>query len=608
MVKNQSVDDETYPLIPDEILNHTKKFGFEQYAKTIVRLIAGEETQTPITISIHGAWGSGKSSLMRTVQKIIEDDEAYKEYFKENKFSKVSCKTIWFNAWEYECEEDIGLTLLHYIGLEIEKDLESKEDKDPNIEFSKVKKYLTTVGEVAADILIRKVGNISLKEIREYVTEDRKKAMDKIPNLSNLFKEAINEYTEKGDNKRIIIFIDDLDRCNIKNAKNIIDTIRLFLTTEKCIFILGLDIDRLQKSLDYEFQHIKDFDAREYINKIVQLRFELPPLSDEDVEEYAEDLLPGEFEEKYIKIIIQGIKANPRNIKLFINNLRFQLTLSQYQTFDVKKSLLIMWLVLKHTYPQFSAHIERQSKPYEILTTYMNEKIINEAVKLKGDERKKFIDEKGLDEQFLENKKLIKLLTTANIDFNKNDLDNVIHQTASSLPFKKPIKFKGVRGLSKAQLQEMYRKDVIRLLRRVKKLPSSKKTDFLGTKLEDIVNDMIKSIAKLGEYTNTDIWSLQREYENIMESADIARGLLKESLENKYEPEVIDNILHCIKLLDNIKEISKREIAIIISNSELMADQFIDDEDYIHQKYSDYDILEQEYNAYDQLDLEDDYI
>lgn len=483
MPKIQSRDKNIYPLLPDHVLHRAKHFGFEQYVKTLARLISGRATKTPITISIHGQWGSGKSSLMKTVQKIIGDKETYKEYFGEDKFQKTKSKVIWFNAWEYECKEDIGLTILQYIGLELKKDEKAKT------KFPKVKNYLKIVGKIAADTILRKAGNISLDEVEEYISKYQEEAVGQIPNLSNLFKEAVNEYIEKSNNERIIIFIDDLDRCSIKNAKNIIDAIRLFLTTEKCVFILGLDIDRLQKSLDHEFQHLKDFDAREYIDKIVQLRFELPPLYHEDVKKYARELFPSNFEEKYIETITMGIQANPRNIKLFANNLRFQLTLSRYQTFEVKEFLLVMWLVLKHSFPLFAAEIERDPNSYELLKKYM-ENADSYYENLTEEEKEEYFVKEGLKVKYLANKRLKRILTTTETDFTKEDLNNIIHQTAAS-------------STGKKSLIRKYRFDTqeISLLQN-NILKSIKSLDDIGSELNRYKNSR-KLGQDLSKYANT---------------------------------------------------------------------------------------------------------
>jgi len=417
-----SGDDKT-TLLPDEVLDNAKEFGFEQYVKTITMMLSRRDVLTPITIAIHGDWGSGKSSLMKTIENVLNNKEMFKEYFKENEyFDFLKSKTIWFNAWEYECEDNIALLLLQYISNELEKDIEeSKSDK--------LKKFMSVLGEIVVDTTLRKIGNITLQDVEGYITKNYKKRIEEISSLSDLYKQVVDEYIKqnKEGNAQIVVFIDDLDRCSIENSKSIIDAIRLFLTAENCIFIIGLDIKKLQRSLDLKYKDMGmgDFNAREYINKIVQLRFELPPLPVEKVKEYTKNLVSSDFKDEYIEIISEGIPANPRDIKLFINNLRFQLMLSQYQDFDINEPLLIEWLILKHSFPEFALEIENSP---ELLMEYHSEEVIAEYSRLDEKQRLAFLQKYGIKQKFVENTNLIKVLHSNAQRFSLEEVKNVIYQ------------------------------------------------------------------------------------------------------------------------------------------------------------------------------------
>ena len=64
--------------------------------KPFVNIVTGlikENIETPYTIGIYGEWGSGKTSIMNFVKEKIKEDSDY--------------LTIWFDAWDYENEENI---------------------------------------------------------------------------------------------------------------------------------------------------------------------------------------------------------------------------------------------------------------------------------------------------------------------------------------------------------------------------------------------------------------------------------------------------------------------------------------------------------------------
>jgi hypothetical protein len=95
--------------------DETAYFQFEHYADTFARIIAARDTRTPLTIGVHGEWGSGKTTLMRRLQAKLDETKDWKT--KPPSFVTVDergsafeekfrpCKTVWFNAWKYGREE-----------------------------------------------------------------------------------------------------------------------------------------------------------------------------------------------------------------------------------------------------------------------------------------------------------------------------------------------------------------------------------------------------------------------------------------------------------------------------------------------------------------------
>jgi gamma-glutamyl hercynylcysteine S-oxide synthase len=101
-------------------------FDFNAYAVTLARMIANAGTGTPMTISINGAWGSGKTSLMAQVRSLLLETEKKKAKTytfapDESKVGFRRCRTVWFNAWKYNQEDHILAGLLRAIILEMEK-------------------------------------------------------------------------------------------------------------------------------------------------------------------------------------------------------------------------------------------------------------------------------------------------------------------------------------------------------------------------------------------------------------------------------------------------------------------------------------------------------
>jgi hypothetical protein len=81
--------------------------GFQPYVEAITEFLTAEGTLAPITLSIEGQWGCGKSSFMQQLRKRIEEengsDKEKKKYFEKRK----KYFTVWFNCWRYEKEDEL---------------------------------------------------------------------------------------------------------------------------------------------------------------------------------------------------------------------------------------------------------------------------------------------------------------------------------------------------------------------------------------------------------------------------------------------------------------------------------------------------------------------
>lgn len=66
--------------------------GFKPYVEAIAVFLTHSETHPPLTLSIEGAWGSGKSSFMLQL---------------EDRIKAKGGKAVWFNAWRHDKEEEL---------------------------------------------------------------------------------------------------------------------------------------------------------------------------------------------------------------------------------------------------------------------------------------------------------------------------------------------------------------------------------------------------------------------------------------------------------------------------------------------------------------------
>lgn len=196
--------------------------GIEQYTEGLKSFI--ETCSTPLSISIQGDWGIGKTSMMRQVQE------------KLNK----NCKTIWFNTWQFSqfnLTPYLSVQFLSALVKEIESKDESKELYNQAIKVLKTISSLTKIIDLKG--IFGKVGinydelsgliNPDIPNNEELILQDLKKDFENL--ISNFCKEE----------ERLVVFIDDLDRISPKYAVELLEIMKLFLDSEKCVFVIAID-------------------------------------------------------------------------------------------------------------------------------------------------------------------------------------------------------------------------------------------------------------------------------------------------------------------------------------------------------------------------------
>jgi predicted KAP-like P-loop ATPase len=172
-------------LLPDEAIENATKFGFDDYSTLLASIIRDENLQTPFTIAVHGDWGSGKTSLMKTTAKKLEPTDT----------DLVGVKPIWFSAWEFEkLPTPLWTVFLNRVIMDLQDMMPNTDTKD------KLKALGKGVVLLSKEILLsRTVGITSkeLEEIKDKVWEDIKRIDCLREELSLYIDEALKNDQEK---------------------------------------------------------------------------------------------------------------------------------------------------------------------------------------------------------------------------------------------------------------------------------------------------------------------------------------------------------------------------------------------------------------------------
>lgn len=282
------------------------------YMVNLVADIATNRDLSPSTIGLYGDWGSGKSSLMKLVQKKIE--EKYPKDEKKKDTVKTLC--IEFNGWLFEGYEDTKTSLCGAIlDALADKKRFSKEVTDYAKELIKkidINKILGKGVKYGLDLFLSggigiltdlslssllstiksNAGEVQAKNIEEILSMLKKndKTRTEIKNFRNEFKDLL----KKSKVENVVVFIDELDRCLPDTVLEVFEAMRLFLFVEGMSFVIGADERLIQYSIKSKYKEVpgNNLDiGKEYLEKVIQYPLYIPQLTRAEVNQYLACLL-----------------------------------------------------------------------------------------------------------------------------------------------------------------------------------------------------------------------------------------------------------------------------------------------------------------------------
>ena len=410
--------------------------GFEVHTRLIKGLI-DEPEMLPITIGVFGDWGSGKSSIMEALKKAYDDE----------KDKTTLC--LQFNGWVFEGYDDAKVALIGAI-------LKAFEDNKtiPQQAQEKVAKLLKSINwmrvigfgvkNIAAPLVTASLtsGVSLIPQLYEWVkgfSEDPQKIAGVIKGLDydefrkkfletsddpdmkakyqavREFREDFKELLEASNVKKLIVLIDDLDRCLPDRIIDNLEAIKLFLNVENTAFIIGADPRIVRDAIRHRYKGLIERDIEEenkrvivdYLEKLIQVPYTLPKLSDTEVETYitllfCEELLDNDcmdsvisgfrefrqtdrysvfgvdkvkeyisdsniqdrLEEKVSLIsklsplISRNLNGNPRQIKRFLNTFVLRKKLADAAKLsDFKDDVLAKLMILEYAEPNLFSEL-----------------------------------------------------------------------------------------------------------------------------------------------------------------------------------------------------------------------------------------------------------
>ncbi len=298
----------------------------------IYDILRHAETQTPMACAVYGTWGSGKTSAMRWLEGRLAEWNAYGKAAKNKK--KITVHTCWFYPWKYQSPEEVWRGLISVVILAcLEFPMNSSERllREAQDLSRFVGKGLTSV--LAGVTFPMGSGfKFSLKGIKDLPGQARDYIHPEAAYL-NEFEAAFRKWVEDslGEDERLVIFIDDLDRCMPRIALQVLEALKLYLDIPNLIFVVGVDREVVDDLVidHYDKMGVDKEKAKDYLAKMFQVYVTLAP-SEPQMEGFLESIVKNnamwrEIEDETARNVFQGVIGNlagrsPRELKRLFNS------------------------------------------------------------------------------------------------------------------------------------------------------------------------------------------------------------------------------------------------------------------------------------------------
>jgi predicted KAP-like P-loop ATPase len=283
--------------------------NFSGVADTVAEIIV-QARGRPISIGVSGAWGIGKSSMIKLTQVSLAQRPRREG---EREFIFVE-----FNAWLYQGYDDARAALMDVIATKLEAEATTREkglDKAraliKRVNWLRAAKLVARsglsmslglpptglIGEIWGLGQRALAGGVDAKLVRDAQAKagevaaeagellDRKAETSppkEIQALRDTFEETLEEL-----GVTLVVLIDDLDRCLPETTISTLEAIRLFLFLKNTAFVIAADNDMIKHAVRRHFQGIEDdLLVTNYFDKLIQLPIRVPPLGTQEVRAY----------------------------------------------------------------------------------------------------------------------------------------------------------------------------------------------------------------------------------------------------------------------------------------------------------------------------------
>jgi KAP family P-loop domain len=414
------------------------ELGFTPSVEALLEIIRDSEVaDTPLTIGVFGAWGSGKTSLMGMIADHLDQSPV--------------CLPIWFDAWRYAQGDALWRALLISVIEEIRARVLGDPERLRTLVTRRAQASGTSIPsdfqaarpalEQRLDDLVaslyhsverEKVGNIQINwpeatkaslrsairlglagipvaglvvngldevvksaqgeagkgedvdSLTRAIRRERSKIYsEQVRSLEQFYQQlkALLEEWSLLAGYRLVIFIDDLDRCLPEQAVGVLEAVKVFLDIQGCVFILGVDREVIEHGIRVRYTPfaldaaaaaraggagIMPIGERDYLEKIIQVPFDIPSLDPVVIEHFLQtrlgvlEGLQGDDAGRVARVMSRGLLRNPRKLKRTYGSFRLGLALRRARGRSLHPVQLAKLVVIQSSFPTIYTEVVRR--------------------------------------------------------------------------------------------------------------------------------------------------------------------------------------------------------------------------------------------------------
>ena len=305
---------------PDQPIKSKKEdvLGRDQFAKSLGDAILSYNEKDSLVIGLFGAWGSGKTSIINMAVEHIEDVASK---------NRTDAKpiVIKFNPWNFSDQNQLIIQFFKQLSTVLKR----QDGTGAKKAGKKMETYAKCISPFAllpnvapfASIIsgVFKITGCAAKSYGNLKSSDL-----------NTIREELNKLLEKQAHK-IIVVIDDVDRLNNTEIRQIFQLVKSLGNFSNTIYLLAFDRDVVINALT----KVQEGSGAEYLEKVVQVPFEMPLIPKSYTEhllfsqlnKLLKDIPKNGVDQTYWRDIYQGglkhFFRNIRDVNRYINSLRF---------------------------------------------------------------------------------------------------------------------------------------------------------------------------------------------------------------------------------------------------------------------------------------------